>query len=121
MNPKYPLRLYWDEESTVWIAEYFDLNGCMGAGDTLEEAIQEADIFKEMWIEAALKCGAIIPEPSDHLTSSYSGKFVVRVGRGIHRELAIRAGEEGVSLNALCATYLTKGLMNDVRRVSVGK
>jgi predicted HicB family RNase H-like nuclease len=34
----------------------------------------------------------------------YSGKFQVRVPEEVHRRLAIRAAEQGVSLNALASS-----------------
>lgn len=36
----------------------------------------------------------------------YSGKFQVRVPEEVHRRLAIRAAEQGVSLNALASSRL---------------
>ena len=38
-----------------------------------------------------------VPEPLSE--RSYSGKFNLRVGEGLHRRLAIRAAEEHLSLN----------------------
>ena len=44
------------------------------------------------------------PEPvADRV---YSGKFMVRVPPAVHRELAARAAEEGVSLNRLVSARL---------------
>jgi predicted HicB family RNase H-like nuclease len=36
----------------------------------------------------------------------YSGTFQVRVLEEVHRRLAIRAAEQGVSMNALAASWL---------------
>ena len=44
------------------------------------------------------------PEPM--ADRAYSGKFMVRVPPETHRALAIRAAEEGVSLNRLVSTKL---------------
>jgi len=38
---------------------------------------------------------------------SYSGKFVVRIPPEVHRVLAIKAAEEGISLNRLVSAKLT--------------
>ncbi len=38
---------------------------------------------------------------------SYSGKFIVRIPPDIHRALAIKAAEEGISLNRLVSAKLT--------------
>ena len=48
------------------------------------------------------------PEPM--AARAYSGKFMVRVPPETHRALAIRAAEEGVSLNRLVSAKLAGGL-----------
>jgi len=47
--------------------------------------------------------------PSATLGKDYSGKFVVRVGKELHQELAILALRQGVSLNSYCAKVLREG------------
>ena len=51
-----------------------------------------------------LSTGETPPEPI--ADRSYSGKFIVRVPSEVHRALAIRAAEEGVSLNRLVSARL---------------
>ena len=48
--------------------------------------------------------GETPPEPIAE--RSYSGRFIVRVPSEVHRALAIRAAEEGVSLNRLVSARL---------------
>ena len=48
------------------------------------------------------------PLPEPLAARAYSGRFVVRVTPETHRELVIRAAEEGVSLNRLVSTRLAK-------------
>lgn len=50
--------------------------------------------------------GETPPEPLADRT--YSGRFVVRVPPAIHRELALQAAEEGVSLNRLANARLAR-------------
>lgn len=50
--------------------------------------------------------GNPIPEPSSK--KEYSGKFVLRVPKSLHRKLASLAEEEGVSLNHLLNTLLVE-------------
>jgi putative hydrolase of the HAD superfamily len=45
--------------------------------------------------------------PSPLSSRSYSGKFVVRVPPEVHRELALKAAEEGISLNRLISSKLS--------------
>ena len=51
----------------------------------------------EGWIETKLENGFSIPEPIDD--EKYSGKFVLRLPKSLHKNLAIEAEKEGVSLN----------------------
>lgn len=44
----------------------------------------------------------------DPLRKEYSGQFNVRIGRKVHRALAIQAAREGISLNALVACLLAE-------------
>lgn len=46
-----------------------------------------------------------VPEPIS--ARPYSGKFMVRVPPEVHRMLAIRAAESGVSLNRLVSSKLS--------------
>ena len=50
--------------------------------------------------------GRATPEPFSK--RRFSGRFVVRVPEALHRELAIRASGEGVSLNQLVNSKLEK-------------
>jgi len=61
----------------------------------------------EEWIAIYAQDGMPLPPPT--AGKDYSGKFVVRVGRELHRELAIHALRAGVSLNTYCARVLRDG------------
>ncbi len=94
------------EES--WFAQAVELPGCMTEADNfteLGEMIQDAMIS---WIETALEDGQSIPEPRP--VQSYSGKFVVRVPKSLHRELAKAAERDGVSLNAFVNVALARAV-----------
>ena len=60
------------------------------------------------WIEIGLEEGQPIPEP--FTAEAYSGKFVVRVPRSLHRQLVEAAKQEGVSLNAYVNVVLAKAV-----------
>ena len=51
----------------------------------------------EGWIESKLENGFTIPMPQDE--NNYSGKFLLRLPKSLHKELALNAEHEGVSLN----------------------
>lgn len=62
----------------------------------------------QAWIESALEDGIPVPEPRK--TAEFSGKFVVRVPRSLHRQLASAAERDGVSLNAYVSTTLAQAV-----------
>lgn len=100
-----------------FVAKVAELRGCLSQGDTLEEAHEMIiDALKD-WLEVALAHGDVIPQPGEADSSSYSGKFNVRVPRHVHRGLAEAAEQDGVSLNLFVATALAEAI---ARRESRG-
>lgn len=56
--------LSWSEEDQSYIVSVPELPGCMADGKTPEEAVKEAEVVIDMWIETAKELGREIPEPS---------------------------------------------------------
>lgn len=61
---KYSMILSWSEEDQAYIVSVPELPGCMADGKTPEEAVKEAEVVIDMWIETAKELGREIPEPS---------------------------------------------------------
>ena len=98
---KYPFSVYQMESEghTFWIAKSSYLKGCVGQGDTQDEAIEELFQNENAWLETAKEEGLEIPDvPIEHL-SDYSGKMTLRIAPSVHRLAAILAKKEGISLN----------------------
>jgi len=91
------LRHIRDESGVYYFATVQELDGCMSDGETLEETYANIKEAMEGWIETKLEAGLPIPIPMG--TDKYSGKFVVRLPKTLHRRLSIEAEKEGVSLN----------------------
>jgi antitoxin HicB len=107
----YRMRVYpitTDDGTVEWGVEYPDLPGCVGGGDTKEEALKMAEDAKAAWLEIALKEGKKIPLPKDTDEKEYSGKYTLRIPKSLHRELTLAAEEEGLSLNQYTVYLLTK-------------
>lgn len=85
-------------DNGAWFIEFPDLPGCMTQVRDASEIPQAAEEIRTLWIEGEYEDGATIPEPA--MQSEYSGKFVVRLPKSLHRGLAERARREGMSLNA---------------------
>ena len=96
------------EEGGGYLIEIPDLPGCMADGDTIEEAFIEAESAIESWIQTAKEfCD---PTPLPTVVKRYSGQWRLRVPKSLHAALAMRAKQEGVSLNLLAATLLAEGI-----------
>lgn len=57
----------WSEEDQAYIVSVPELPGCMADGKISTEAVENAEIIIQEWIETALEDGEEIPEP--HLFS----------------------------------------------------
>lgn len=86
-----------NESGTYFYASVLELDGCQSTGDTFNEAFDNLMEAMEGWIEIKLENGFSIPEPIKD--EKYSGKFVLRLPKSLHKHLAIEAEKEGVSLN----------------------
>lgn len=91
-----------------WFVRVKELPGCMSQGETAEEALAMIRDAMQGWVEVALEHGDPIPEPWPG--EEYSGKFMVRVPRTLHRELVAAADREGVSLNQYINTVLAQAV-----------
>lgn len=90
----------------TWFARIVEFTGCMTEADTAPEAMENLDEAMAAWIEVHLEDGDQIPQPST--SEKYSGKFLMRVPKTLHRELARRADLEGVSLNQYALSALSR-------------
>lgn len=61
---RYPIAIEPGSDATAFGVVVPDLPGCFSAGDTLDEAIANAEEAVELWIEAAIDEGQDIPAPS---------------------------------------------------------
>ena len=62
MEPRYHINLFWSQRDECWVADVPDLKSCAAFGDTLEEAVTEARIAIEGWIETARANNMAVPE-----------------------------------------------------------
>jgi predicted RNase H-like HicB family nuclease len=64
---KYEVIIYWSEEDESFVAEVPELAGCAADGETYIEALQNAQIVMQEWIETAQELGRSIPQPKGKL------------------------------------------------------
>jgi predicted RNase H-like HicB family nuclease len=61
---RYPIAIEPGKDTAAWGVVVPDLPGCFSAGDTLEEALTQAEDAITGWIEAAIDGGQDIPAPT---------------------------------------------------------
>ena len=107
MSLRYPVTVHPDPESG-FVAEIEELPGCMTQAETLDEIFRAIEEARQLWIKTAYDEGQDIPLPRD--VEKYQGKFLVRIPRSLHRDLARAAKREGVSLNQYVTSLLSAGV-----------
>jgi predicted RNase H-like HicB family nuclease len=95
-----------DESGSYYYGRILELDGCQSTGETFEEAYNSLLEAMEGWLEVKIEYGDPIPKPLKD--DNYSGKFVIRIPKSLHRKLAIEAEQEGVSLNQYAMYKLSK-------------
>lgn len=58
----YEIIIYWSAEDRAYVAEVPELPGCMAHGATQEEALANAQIAQQLWLDTAHEFGDHVPE-----------------------------------------------------------
>jgi predicted HicB family RNase H-like nuclease len=100
-DDRYTYRVTWSEEDGEYVglcAEFLSLSWLASVPEAALAGIRQvvADIVADLGA-----AGEPVPEPI--AIRQYSGKFMVRIPPEIHRQLALKAAESGVSLNRVVA------------------
>ena len=67
MSSKYEMVIYWSEEDKSFVVEVPELPGCMADGESYQDAVRNAEIIIQEWIDTAKDMGRPIPEPRGRL------------------------------------------------------
>lgn len=100
----YTYRLSWSQDDSEFVAtcaEFPSLSWL--AADQPSALAGLLDLVQEVINDMSVT-GEAVPEPISE--RRYSGRFNVRVPESLHRELALAAAEQGVSLNRLVSDRL---------------
>ncbi len=100
--PKTEQYLYsvgWSETDEVFVARVAEFPSLAAHGDTQEEALREIKDVVSFVLKDLQESKEPIPEPFGK--RSFSGRLVLRMPEYMHRQLAIEAMREGISLNQL--------------------
>ena len=92
------------EDGSGYLIEIPLLKGCVSDGETIAEALENIKEVKVEWFAYMLDNDLPIPEPID--ITKYSGKFVVRIPKSLHKTISEQSKMEGLSLNQYVANSL---------------
>ena len=108
MNLRYRLEVLPDPDEGGFVVRYPDLPGCISVGETMDEAVANAEDARRAWVTAAIEEGVQIAEPDS--LGDYSGQFKLRIPKSLHRSLAEHAKAEGTSMNQYCLYLLSQNV-----------
>jgi antitoxin HicB len=94
---RFEIRPLSDEEGSGYLITFPDLPGCISDGENIEQAIRNGAEAETAWLKTAGKWDK--PGPK---------KLVTRLPVGLHHDLTEKARQEGVSLNTLIVSVLSK-------------
>jgi antitoxin HicB len=106
-----PLKM---EEGGGYLARIplFGVQGIVGDGPTVEEALANLDVTKEIILSKLISENIEIPEPQTD--DEYSGKILTRMPKWLHHKLAINAERNDSSLNLYIVTLLASAVEQDI-------
>ncbi|WCN81988.1 type II toxin-antitoxin system HicB family antitoxin [Micromonospora sp. LH3U1] len=93
----YTYRVTWSVDDQEFVATCVEFPSLSWLAPAQVEALQGLQSLLQDAIADMEEQGEAVPQP--FAERSYSGKFNLRVGESLHRELAIEAAEDGMSLN----------------------
>lgn len=94
---KYTYRVEWSEEDKLHIGRCLEFPSLLAHGNTAESALKEIEKVVEEAIAWMQEENEEIPQPFG--LKKYKGNLTLRVPAEVHRKLAIKSAEEGVSVN----------------------
>ncbi len=59
----YHINIFYSDEDRAYVADIPDLDACSAFGQTAEEALNEVEKARQLWLDAARAAGKPIPSP----------------------------------------------------------
>ncbi len=103
-SDRYTYRITWSEDDGEFVGLCVEFPSLSWLARTPEAALKGIRKLVNEAVRDMENGGEVPPPPLS--SRSYSGKFIVRIPPEVHRALAIKAAEEGVSLNRLVSSKL---------------
>ena len=105
-SDRYIYKITWSEEDQEYVGLCVEFPSLSWLAESQETALNGIRKVVEEVIIDMKDSGESPPEPIS--SRRFSGKFLVRIPPEIHRNLAIEAEEQGISLNRLVSAKLSR-------------
>ena len=103
---KYTYRVMWSEDDDEFVGLCAEFSSLSWLAPSAEAALKGIRSVVQKCLKDLEANGEDVPPAI--ATRKYSGKFMVRVPPEIHRQLAVKAAESGVSLNRIVSSKLAQ-------------
>jgi predicted HicB family RNase H-like nuclease len=104
-NDRYSYRVNWSEDDREYAGLCAEFPSLSWMAESPEAALQGIRKLVKEVVDDLERSGD--PPPTPISSRNFSGKFIVRVPPEVHRQLALQAAEQGVSLNRLVSSRLS--------------
>jgi predicted HicB family RNase H-like nuclease len=104
-SDRYTYRITWSEDDQEFVGLCIEFPSLSWLAKTPEAALKGIRRAVNKAAQDMESNGESPPTPISG--KQYSGKFIVRIPPEVHRALAIKAAEDGISLNRLVSAKLT--------------
>jgi len=108
MGLNYRIEIIKDDEDGGFALCCPELRGCITCADTIENGLKMIEDAKMCWFEACIEDNIPIPEPGN--LEDYSGQFKLRLPKSLHKTLAEKSRQEGISMNQYCLYLLSSSV-----------
>ncbi|MGO9370701.1 MAG: type II toxin-antitoxin system HicB family antitoxin [Syntrophobacteraceae bacterium] len=102
---QYSFDVLWSDEDGGYIARIPEIPDISGFGETPGKAIREARTAAKLALQVIEEDGEARPVPKKLV--EYSGQTRLRMPKSLHRDLALEAAREGISLNSFIVVRLS--------------
>jgi predicted HicB family RNase H-like nuclease len=103
----YSYRVAWSPEDAEFVATVVEFPSLSWLAPSQFEALLGLEALLADVVSDQQEQGEVVPEPISE--RKYSGKFNLRLGEKLHRDVALRAAEENLSINQ----WVVRKLMAD--------
>jgi predicted HicB family RNase H-like nuclease len=103
-SDRYTYKITWSEDDSEFVGLCLEFPSLSWLAKSPEAALKGIRRVVKRAVQDMENHGESPPPPISG--RSFSGKFVVRIPPEVHRALAIKAAEEGISLNRLVSSKL---------------